>query len=378
MGQGRASSDRLAWVEFGRGIAASVVVAAHGFYADVPAKFSFMFLWGNWGVCFFFILSGFIIAHVHCDDLGRPDRLANFAWRRLIRIFPTYWLALIVAIFIRQYLGNSDSRLPLDLHSFIQQALLLPGNNTFVPMAWTLKHELLFYTLFGIAILNFRLGGFLLALWLVLLLATLATMTPCEMLTIADRACPIDASVVPTISTVWSISTKILNIYFFVGIGLAVALRFGWIKVVATVAIVLTLLFYFIAAVWGAIYSIALAQAFCCTALVSSAIALSISQIRAPPFAVWFGAISYPLYLFHMTAMLIGHGILLRLRPFMDTDWSATVALSLVLSLFISHSVTFYFERPLYKLVRNRLPLMGLLGTIRESEPARRLRRRQL
>ncbi|MFX8653275.1 acyltransferase family protein, partial [Acinetobacter baumannii] len=64
----------------------------------VPAQFSSIFLWGRWGVCFFFVLSGFIIAHVHWKDLGSPDRVSGFLWRRLVRIFPTYWLAL--AIFV--------------------------------------------------------------------------------------------------------------------------------------------------------------------------------------------------------------------------------------------------------------------------------------
>ena len=54
---------------------------------------------GSAGVYFFFVLSGFIIYFVHCADFSHPNRLKNYIYNRVVRIYPTYWI-----IFLTVYL----------------------------------------------------------------------------------------------------------------------------------------------------------------------------------------------------------------------------------------------------------------------------------
>jgi len=57
-----------------------------------------VFQFGHAGVDLFFVISGFIILFVHYDDIGRPERLGRYVGRRLSRILPTYWVALVLIV----------------------------------------------------------------------------------------------------------------------------------------------------------------------------------------------------------------------------------------------------------------------------------------
>src|SRR3954467_3388549 len=50
------------------------------------------------GVDFFFILSGFVIAHSSADAVGTIGNYARFLQRRLARIYPLHALTLIAAL----------------------------------------------------------------------------------------------------------------------------------------------------------------------------------------------------------------------------------------------------------------------------------------
>jgi exopolysaccharide production protein ExoZ len=49
-----------------------------------------VFDFGFAGVDFFFVLSGFIMIHVHAGDIGQPRMLAAYLWKRFSRIYPAY------------------------------------------------------------------------------------------------------------------------------------------------------------------------------------------------------------------------------------------------------------------------------------------------
>jgi len=161
-------------LQYGRGIAALFVCLFHyeGAMNHIQAAgtavlespyFGSIFRAGHSGVEFFFILSGFIIFHAHRRDLGRPDRLSGFYRKRAIRILPMLWL--IVIPFGLAVLAIS-SRGVLTPGKFLLDILLIPREGTLtVPAAWTLQHEVVFYILFGLLVLNTRLGMVALALW---------------------------------------------------------------------------------------------------------------------------------------------------------------------------------------------------------------------
>ena len=93
---------KLLGIEAARGLAALLVVTRHctqmlsgaRYFGALPLGGLFVF--GHAGVDFFFVLSGFIIAYIHAGDLGRPERFGGYASKRVIRIYPTYWVALAI------------------------------------------------------------------------------------------------------------------------------------------------------------------------------------------------------------------------------------------------------------------------------------------
>ncbi|GJI98690.1 acyltransferase [Duganella caerulea] len=116
--------------------------------------------YGNSGVDFFFVLSGFIIMFAHHQDIGRPEAWTRFCFRRFVRLFPIYWLytACLVAML---YLGvGGKTILPTDWQGWVSSLLLIRFDDVSppLPVAWTLFHEVAFYAVFSLLILNKRLG----------------------------------------------------------------------------------------------------------------------------------------------------------------------------------------------------------------------------
>lgn len=169
---------RLTLLQALRGAAASAVVLCHvGTVLGDP--FGGVLRVGHAGVDVFFVLSGYIIATVHGAELGCPARLPRYAWRRLVRIYPIYWIATVLA------LGLSSLGLvalgPADAARLVRSLLLLPQHAAPVlGAAWTLSHEMLFYAAFGLAILHRGAGIGLLAVWAgcILVLLPWAPTTP--------------------------------------------------------------------------------------------------------------------------------------------------------------------------------------------------------
>lgn len=163
----------LLGIQAARGIAALLVVLYHAERALALPQYVGHPAWagassfGHAGVDFFFVLSGFIIAYVHRADLNQPSALRRYAARRAARIYPPYWA--ITAILL--VLGTASHGLgsvpgPAVL---LQTLLLTPGNHKLVlEVAWTLVHELSFYVLFGLAILDRRLAALAILAYVIL------------------------------------------------------------------------------------------------------------------------------------------------------------------------------------------------------------------
>ncbi len=117
--------------------------------------------YGQPGVEFFFVLSGFVMGLVHGGDVGRIGRVPAFAWSRFCRIYPLLWVVLAAQLW--RYWG----RLPFGprdvLHWF---TLVGPVPFELVPVVWTLKIELVFYALFALVMLP-RVGMPVLLGWVV-------------------------------------------------------------------------------------------------------------------------------------------------------------------------------------------------------------------
>jgi peptidoglycan/LPS O-acetylase OafA/YrhL len=134
-----------------------------------------VFSFGHAGVDFFFVLSGFIIFFVHQKDVGQSAHVFRYAWRRVTRIYPIYWLVTLLAIGMAIAGHHTD----LTVWRVVASLSLLPqADDPIVGVAWTLEHEVIFYGVFAALILNARIGVMLCAAWLVLVFVSLMVSLP--------------------------------------------------------------------------------------------------------------------------------------------------------------------------------------------------------
>ncbi len=152
-----------------RGIAVLLVVLFHGTYKIEHyygvAPFFGVFDYGFSGVHLFFVLSGFVILAAHIKDIGFPKKLFGYFKRRLIRIYPIYWLIFLVLG------GWKLISINVDVETFLIYSFLFVSEENFViPVAWTLLHEIIFYTVFSALIINKKLGVITITAWFVLIL----------------------------------------------------------------------------------------------------------------------------------------------------------------------------------------------------------------
>lgn len=171
---------RLDSLDVARGFAANMVVVYHaaGFLAlpaydaDSLGLFSVL-AFGEAGIDFFFVLSGFVIAWRHWYDQGQPHALAAFVVSRVGRIYPAYWVVLLLVVIGHASLDAVAESTRPDGQAILFGALLLPvPGSQIVPVAWTLCHEVMFYALCALVILNRALGLVVLFAWFGLVAAT--------------------------------------------------------------------------------------------------------------------------------------------------------------------------------------------------------------
>jgi peptidoglycan/LPS O-acetylase OafA/YrhL len=165
-GSGAAPAGKFELIEVLRGAAACAVVLYHvGRHIDKAtgdAFYASLTHVGHVGVDLFFVLSGFIILHVHRSDLGRPRRLRAFFVKRATRVLPMYWIALTCTVLMA---GLGSQRWP-GAAQWLQGWTLHPTHlEPLLGVSWTLTHEWLFYAVFGLAIWNRHCGMAALAIW---------------------------------------------------------------------------------------------------------------------------------------------------------------------------------------------------------------------
>lgn len=162
----------LQTLQAGRGIAALLVVLFHlngsiwGQAKYFPHEFAAPLGFGNAGVQFFFVLSGFIIFYAHRRDLGHPSALNSYLFKRVTRIYPAYWVVLLAWIPLFELLHGQGQGVSHTALQIVTSIFLLPHpQDPILQVAWTLRHEAMFYALFAFCIANIRLGVMLMIVW---------------------------------------------------------------------------------------------------------------------------------------------------------------------------------------------------------------------
>jgi len=147
-----------------RFVAAGLVVLAHmngnvlhnwhDFHQMVVPPF------GDVGVFVFFGISGFIMVSTQYDSFGRDGSAAEFAIRRLLRVWPIYAIGTVL-----QYINKYNFNDNYTWLNFVKSLAFIPyigDSNMYRPVlgqGWTLNIEMFFYAVFAVCLLCRRTVG---------------------------------------------------------------------------------------------------------------------------------------------------------------------------------------------------------------------------
>lgn len=154
---------RFVFIDAMRGIAALGVLVSHLVRhitwievaeASLPSWLMAIGAAGAHGVEVFFVLSGFVIAHSLIHRPTTVRSLGQFAWRRQVRLDPTYWAVMVLVLAFsgtRDLMRGDSVDWLLDPMRLLANATYLhevTGCQGIVGVAWTLCLEIQFYVVF--------------------------------------------------------------------------------------------------------------------------------------------------------------------------------------------------------------------------------------
>jgi peptidoglycan/LPS O-acetylase OafA/YrhL len=329
-----ANSNRLVELDALRGIAATLVMLFHYttrydqlFGHTVPP--AVFFSWGHYGVNLFFMISGFVIFMT----LHRVSRPLDFIVSRFSRLFPAFWVAVILTFALTHLfdlpgktVGTGTALLNL---AMIHGLFKVPNVDG---VYWTLEIELIFYAM---ALALYMIGQMRMV-HVALVLLILIRLVSHWLETSAG------------IHISWTFSHLLILPYiawFACGIMIYRRVMFPDVsprKDAAVIAIAILQL----AAVDGWVVGL-LAPGL---AWLFWAAASGRLPLLANPVLIWLGAISYTLYLLHEN---IGWGIIMTAERAGISSNGAILA-AIATSLTLASALTWYVERPVMTWLRGR------------------------
>ncbi|MBO9436776.1 acyltransferase [Ruegeria sp. R13_0] len=146
-------NQKLASIQVLRFVAAASVLVHNAILYVAPFEqiqyASAIAAWSNIGaagVHIFFVISGLVMAYTAYDAFGVPNAARSFLWRRIIRIYPIYWIAaasyLVAKVALGQFwIGAGETLGALLLVPGMASSIIVPG--------WTLAYEMIFYLIFA-------------------------------------------------------------------------------------------------------------------------------------------------------------------------------------------------------------------------------------
>lgn len=128
-----------------RGLAVLIVFISHAANESIlPGVFGKGF--GQTGVMLFFVLSGFLMAHLYVNEDFNLENVKKYAFARIGRVFPLYYFLLILSIVITNFVESGS------FYPFIFDKLDLAIRALFLVDAqylfWTVPVEVQFYVVF--------------------------------------------------------------------------------------------------------------------------------------------------------------------------------------------------------------------------------------
>lgn len=345
---------KLISLEIARFIGIMIVVADH--YATTCADYGQgkpMFAPpGPIALTFFFTLSGFVVHTIHHRDAGKPRRILRYFWRRVWRIYPIFILSLPLMIVVLWH--------GITLPYLLNNLTLNPGTVvTFAelnPPAWSLRYDILYYILFGLALALPYIGRFVLPAWGVLLAwswyARLQGLTP-------------PTAYMPAfLLGLGQHFFALLDIFILTGVAAAWCFarfqpkpRVLWALLGASVLLLLPLEWQ---DGWGTQYPLTLhlplTAALMATVIFSLAALERGGHLRPSPRLEACGILAYPLYLLHSDASF-AFGAYFFYHPEAEHYFTAPTLFALMFSiaLLLSWAGAYLFDVPLQRLVRRMM-----------------------
>jgi peptidoglycan/LPS O-acetylase OafA/YrhL len=355
----RAESGVLGGVQILRGLCAMLVVLSHenGFlgFPDVfsarpmPALIDA----AAFAVAVFFAISGFIIVASSLDDHWQPRlSAADYARRRAIRILPFFWLC-TVGYNLLSWAGTGRVKWV----AIVSTLLLSPVGELRPNVAWSLRHELLFYLLFAFAFLRRSRRPLPLLLWFA---SPLLLAVP---IVAFEHSAPAGSLSAEALRVIFLGSENGANLQFAVGFAIGLA----WVKARSPAGglrhgpLLCTLLFAAASAaiiLWPLPPGVAQQLLWSVTAggVLWSAILAKVGDSLAARVGMLFGNASFSIYLTHNPVMLIILAATKRLHFVARTEMQLAVYLGfcVLVSAAVGIIVHLAVERPLIRLLIKR------------------------
>lgn len=160
-------NNRFISLDYIRGICAILIMLYHYTYFILNIKYesdSFIMRMGFYAVSMFYILSGTTLFLVyHKTDFSKKNNIFSFFQKRILRIFPLFIIANILAFFLSK---NSLKTLLLNITGLFS---IFDRGNYLVTGAWSIANELIFYLFFPLLI--FLCNRYIKIFWIISILS---------------------------------------------------------------------------------------------------------------------------------------------------------------------------------------------------------------
>ena len=314
-----------------RGLAAISVVVFHytTFYQQEQGHLQplgFGFPAGNYGVHLFFLISGFVIFMT----LERTRTAMDFIVSRFSRLFPAYWAAIAITAAVIYTVGMPEQRIPpghLAANITMLQDIL--GFEHLDGSYWTLEVELFFYAQM---LLWFMLGQLKRIEWIIVAWLAIAIVYAQT-----EQHHVHFSYVLRELLILRHIPFFALGILFYRIHSRPDALRSNLLLIALSLVS--------ISVCYAPVYLLA---GIVCSAIFALFVTGRLRWLRKAPF-VFFGGISYSLYLLHQA---IGFALLPRLEA-AGIPSLAAVAIVAVVVLALATALTYGVERPAMRRLRD-------------------------
>ena len=140
-------NTRYDWIASLRGVAALFVFVSH---LPINMTYEMRLVIGRIGVTAFFLMSGFLAVLSRRKKSGR-----QYVFNRLMRIYPIYWLFILLMCLITGKQNASLTRILANLTCF-QEFL---GHPNIIGASWMFPMQVVFFLLIGIMGVDFYIGS---------------------------------------------------------------------------------------------------------------------------------------------------------------------------------------------------------------------------